>query len=291
MGWTRSSRARAKINLTLSVTGRKSNGYHTLESLVGFAASGDTVTLTASNRLSLTVTGPEARGLSDPASNHIIKAVSNLQTLVPGLQLGAFHLVKRLPLASGIGGGSADAAAALRLVAKLNGMSLGHPALREAALATGADVPVCLASRLRMMRGIGEALDVPLTFPTLFAVLVNPRVETATVSVFQKMGLARGEERPDPGHRPASEIIERSDAIDWIAAGRNDMEEAAIALVPEIAQVNDALAATGLCRLARMSGSGATVFGLFDTCREAARAAKQLIADHPGWWVRPTTIG
>ena len=111
------------------------------------------------------------------------------------------------------------------------------------------------------------------------------------MSVFQKMGLARGEERPDPGHRPASEIIERSDAIDWIAAGRNDMEEAAIALVPEIAQVNDALAATGLCRLARMSGSGATVFGLFDTCREAARAAKQLIADHPGWWVRPTTIG
>ena len=187
MAWTGTTRARAKINLTLHITRRREDGYHDLESLVAFAGIGDELHLVEAKDLSLTITGPEAAELRDTDDNHIIKAVTNLRALKPSIKLGAFRLIKRLPLASGMGGGSADAAAALRLIARLNRLPLQDPVLHEAAIKTGADVPVCLASQARMMGGIGETLGPTLSLPRLFAVLVNPRQGSSTPAVFKEI--------------------------------------------------------------------------------------------------------
>ena len=200
MAWVGKARARAKINLTLHVLGRRDDGYHDLESLVTFAALGDELTLVEGPTLSLSLSGPQAHALTAGDDNHILKATRELQTRVKDLRVGKFHLIKTLPLASGMGGGSADAAAALRLLAKLNHLSLDDHRVMDAAKATGADVPVCVESRPRIMRGIGERLDTPLILPRLFAVLVNPHKTSATPEVFAKIGLARGETSRLPAH-------------------------------------------------------------------------------------------
>lgn len=289
MAWTSSSRARAKINLTLHIRGRFENGYHDLESLVAFADVGDDVTLVAAHALSLTISGPESFGLSSSSDNHILKAAEALRTFIPQLHVGHFHLVKRLPVASGIGGGSADAAAALRLLAKLNALKLDDPRVVEAAKMTGADVPVCLFSDARMMRGIGDALDDAHHMPSLFAVLVNPRIITSTPDVFKAIGLNAGEQRAASFHDAWRGFRVPTDALDYLARHGNDMEKAALGLVPQIADVKAELQKSG-ASLVRMSGSGATVFALYADCRAAARAAKALSAKHPQWWVRPTRI-
>ena len=291
MAWVGKARARAKINLTLHILGRRDDGYHDLESLVTFAALGDELTLVEGPTLSLSLSGPHAVALKSDSDNHILKATRELQSRVKDLRIGKFHLIKTLPLASGMGGGSADAAAALRLLAKLNHLSLDDPHVMDAAKATGADVPVCVESRPRIMRGIGERLDAPLNLPRLFAVLVNPDKTSATPEVFAKIGLARGEPSRLPAHPVFTVAMTESALLSALAEGRNDMEEAAIALQPAIEQVRRALATQPACRLVRMSGSGATVFGLFPSCRAAAHAAKHLKAEHPEWWIKPTLFG
>ena len=288
MAWVGKARARAKINLTLHILGRRENGYHDLESLVTFAAFGDELTLVEGPQLALTLSGPQSATLKNDPDNHILKATLALSTRIKNLRVGKFHLVKSLPLASGMGGGSADAAAALRLLAKLNHLSLDDPRVREAALETGADVPVCLESRSRMMRGIGDALDAPITLPQLFALVVNPLKTSATPDVFSKIGLARGEMHKAPPHPRFTDKMSDDSFFKALDAGRNDMEEAAIALQPAIGDVKKAIASLPSCRLTRMSGSGATVFGLFPSCRATAAAARLLKREHPEWWIKPT---
>jgi 4-diphosphocytidyl-2-C-methyl-D-erythritol kinase len=284
------TRAPAKINLTLHVLGRRADGYHRLESLVAFARTGDTLRLEPGPTLALTVEGPTASHAGKEADNLVVKAARQLSERVPNLRLGRFHLEKRLPVAAGIGGGSSDAAAALRLLARLNGLPPSHPALREAAAATGADVPVCLEPRARMMRGAGEELGPMLRLPPLYAALVNPRVALETPRVFRALHLEPGD---NAARRPHPELLDGSSMQAVLAAlreGRNDLEPAAGALAPAIGEVLRALKDTDGCRLARMSGSGATVFGLYDDRAAAEAAAKALCRLRPLWWIKATVL-
>ncbi len=206
------TRAPAKVNLTLTVHGRRADGYHELTSLVAFAGVGDELSLDPEAREGLTTAGPFGHGL-ETQGNLVLKAAAAFRERVPGLRGGAFHLVKRLPVASGIGGGSADAAAALRLLARLNGLRPGDPRLFEAAQAVGADVPVCLASRARVMTGIGDGLGPTLRLPSLFAVLVNPGVATPTPAVFAALGLK-------PASASAMRLMERARLAPGMRIGR-----------------------------------------------------------------------
>ena len=284
------ARAPAKINLSLHVLRRRADGYHDLESLVAFAGSGDLLTLVPGQTLALDVTGPTADAAGAGADNLVLVAARALADRIPGLVLGRFHLLKRLPVAAGIGGGSSDAAAALRLLGKANGLALDDPRIYEAAKATGADVPVCLDPRARMMRGIGEQLGDPMDLPPLPAVLVNPGVKVETRDVFRSMRLEAGKDSPLPAH-PTLAAGSAGDAlIGGLRRARNDMEDAAGVLAPVIGDVLAVLSAARGCRLARMSGSGATCFGLFESCRSAGRALKTIRRDHPDWWAKATVL-
>jgi 4-diphosphocytidyl-2-C-methyl-D-erythritol kinase len=280
------TRAPAKINLTLHVLGRRADGYHDLESLVAFAGTGDDLRLEPGAALALHVEGPTAPLAGSNSDNLVLKAARLLIERVEGLKVGTFHLTKRLPVAAGIGGGSSDAAAALRLLARINGMPLSHPALREAARLTGADVPVCLEPRARMMRGAGEELGPVLTLPRLFAVLVNPRVPVGTPVVFKTLGLQPGQDLAGASHPN----VEPNAVIDALKNARNDLEPPALTIQPLIGEALDLLRRTKGCHLARMSGSGATVFGLYDSCEIAAEAAKAVRRERPDWWVKATSL-
>ena len=286
-------RAPAKINLTLRVVGRRADGYHELVSLVVFAGVGDTLTLAPARALSLRVDGPTAAASGSIGDNLVLKASRALAERVEGLKLGRFTLTKRLPVAAGVGGGSSDAAAALRLIARANRIVLDDPRLMEAARVSGADVPVCLVPRPRVMRGIGEILSDPLALPKLPAVLVNPRVAVPTKDVFAAL---RADLAARGGTAGGADFETRrrwktSDLIETLAGEPNDLEAPAIAIAPAIAQVLADLRALKGCRLARMSGSGATCFGLFATAPAAAAAARALRGKHPAWWVRATKLG
>lgn len=280
------TRAPAKINLTLHVLGRRAgDGYHELESLVAFSGAGDVLSLEPGSDLALTVAGPTAGPAGPLDDNLVIRAARNLSARRPGLRLGAFHLVKRLPVAAGIGGGSSDAAAALRLLARLNGLDVMDEAVMAAARATGADVPVCLDPRARMMTGAGEHVGGALGLAPLPAVLINPGVPVATAPVFRALGLAIGERhRPEP-HPTVPEGASLDRVLAVVGPARNDLEAPALSVAPVIGTVLSALRDEAGCRLARMSGSGATVFGLFADRATAARAASRLRARHPAWWV------
>jgi 4-diphosphocytidyl-2-C-methyl-D-erythritol kinase len=284
------TRAPAKINLTLHVLGRRSDGYHALESLVAFAGTGDSLTLEPGERLSLRIEGRTAGLAGADADNLVLRAARLLQERVEGLQVGAFHLVKRLPVAAGIGGGSSDAAAALRLLARVNGFSLDHHAVREAARLTGSDVSVCVEPRARMMVGAGENIGPALPLPRLFAVLVNPGVAIETPAVFKALGLQPGESRCGAPHPALSLGDDASALLAVLRSARNDLQPAAMALQPLIGEALARLQATDGLRLARMSGSGATVFGLYDNSAAAAAAAKRVRRSAPGWWVRATLL-
>jgi 4-diphosphocytidyl-2-C-methyl-D-erythritol kinase len=285
--------APAKVNLTLQVIGRRADGYHEIESLVVFAGVGDRVAFVPGGTLELVTRGPTAAAAGPEGDNLVLKAARLLGERVERLKLGRFTLDKRLPVAAGLGGGSSDAAAALRLLAHHNGLKLDDPRLHEAARLTGADVPVCLDPRARMMRGIGEILSAPLALGATPAVLVNPGVAVATKDVFAKLA-APSLSSPPPHAGEDKERAMPSEPAALIAAlasARNDLEAPAIALQPVIAEVLAALRASARCRLARMSGSGATCFALFGSGRAASAAAQALRARHPGWWVRATTLG
>ena len=279
-------KAPAKINLTLRVLGRRADGYHDIESLVAFAGVGDALTFTPGGDLALTVGGPTAAAAGDVADNLVLKAAHALAERVAGLRLGRFTLSKRLPVAAGLGGGSADAAAALRLLARANAFAPDDPRLMQAARATGADVPVCLDPHTRLMRGIGDILSDPLDLPRLFTLLVNPSVAVATADVFAALAA------PPAGQTaPAAQPLGPAALLAEIASGRNDLEAPAIELEPAIADVLAVLRKLSGCRLARMSGSGPTCFGLFDSSRAASAAARTLRVGYPAWWVRATVLG
>jgi 4-diphosphocytidyl-2-C-methyl-D-erythritol kinase len=282
--------APAKVNLTLHVLGRRGDGYHELESLVVFADAGDRLTFVPGVELDLVVRGPTADVSGPAGDNLVLKAARQLAERVDGLRLGRFTLDKRLPVAAGLGGGSSDAAAALRLLVLENELALGDPRVVAAARATGADVPVCLDPRPRMMRGVGEILSAPVALPKLAALLVNPGVAVPTAGVFKALAappLVPGAKQDDPivAHAGLSEVLAA------VAARRNDLEAPAISLQPVIADVLSTLRAFPGCRLARMSGSGATCFGLFNSASDAEAAARSLKTRRPGWWVQATVFG
>ena len=279
-------KAPAKVNLTLRVIGRRADGYHEIESLVAFADVGDALTFSPGGALALRVAGPTAAAAGQIADNLVLKAARALAERVKCLKLGGFALSKRLPVAAGLGGGSADAAAALRLLARANGLAPDDPRLMQAARATGADVPVCLDPRPRFMRGIGDVLSDPLDLPRLFAVLLNPGVAVATKDVFTALALPTAVRTA-----PAAICTGTAALLDEIVRGRNDLEGAAIELEPAIADALAVLRKLPGCRLARMSGSGATCFGLFDSMGAARGAARRLRIGYPDWWVRATALG
>jgi 4-diphosphocytidyl-2-C-methyl-D-erythritol kinase len=266
--------APAKVNLALHVTGRRPDGYHLLDSLVVFPAIGDLLEAEPSAGLSLTLDGPFARDLGAGPDNLVLRAA---QLIRPPGQGAAIRLVKSLPVASGIGGGSSDAAAALRLLARLWNVPL-PPAERLAAL--GADVPVCLRTTPQRLQGIGERLT-PVDLPPFWIVLANPGFPLSTPAVFSGLTRRYNTPLPDlPARFASPEAL-----FAWLGRSRNDLEAPAIALQPVIARVLDALAAQTGCRLARMSGSGATCFGLFDGELAALAAADTLRRAQPGWWI------
>lgn len=283
-------RAPAKVNLTLHILGRDAEGWHELDSVVAFAGCGDWLSFEAGDALSLEVDGPTADAAGKSDDNLVLRAARALRKEAPEIRLGGFRLRKNLPVAAGLGGGSSDAAAALRALAHENNLPSDDPRLRAAAEAVGADVPVCLDPRARMMRGRGERLGPPLRLPPLFAVLVNPRVAVATPAVFAQLGFARGAATGLATPTPPPERADRSAAMAAFLRGRNDMQAAACALEPRISGVLEVLSALAGAGLARMSGSGATCFALFDDRSAAARAAASLVRNHPGWWVKATVL-
>jgi 4-diphosphocytidyl-2-C-methyl-D-erythritol kinase len=283
--------APAKINLTLHIRGRRADGYHELESLVAFADLADTLCLQPDAPLALDVTGPTARGAGPLEDNLVLKAVEALVRRAPGIRLGAFKLTKQLPVAAGIGGGSSDAAAALRLLARLNGLPLHDLAVVEAARAVGADVPVCLEAQARLMRGAGERLGRPLTLPPLLAVLVNPGRPLSTEAVFRRLGVAKGQMLETGAHVDLDAAIDIPTLIAVLAGARNDLQPAAVEVEPVIAEVIEAMRAQEGCQIARMSGSGATCFALFGTLSQTFDAVRNLRRKRSRWWVQPAILG
>lgn len=277
--------AAAKLNLDLLVTGKTPDGYHELDSLVVFADFGDRLTVEPAEELELVLSGPFAGSLEGEPDNLVLKAARRLAAAAGVAASVRITLEKNLPVASGIGGGSADAAAALRGLARLWGIDWPDHQLRELGLGLGADVPVCLYGRPARLRGIGERLDPIRGLPDLPLVLVNPGVAVATSAVFKAFEL------PTMAFRrqvlPAHPSLARF-AV-WLDASRNELEPAALSLAPAIGTVLDRLRSLEDCLVARMSGSGATCFGLFADDAKAAVAAATISATEPGWWCRACT--
>jgi 4-diphosphocytidyl-2-C-methyl-D-erythritol kinase len=277
--------APAKVNLCLHVVGKRADGYHLLDSLVAFAGVGDTVELEAADGLDLQVVGPTAGLIPTEGENIVLKA-ARLLAEAGGIRKGAsIRLTKRLPVAAGIGGGSADAAAALKGLIQLWQVNLPPERLRALALSIGADVPVCLAGTPTRMCGIGEELSPAPALPPAWLVLVNPMVPLHTPAVFKA--------RTGPFSAPDPLTESPTDAQGLalaLAARRNDLTPPAISIEPVVGEMLAAIAATDGCLLSRMSGSGATCFGLFATQAQATEAAAKLQLARPGWWVAPAEL-
>jgi 4-diphosphocytidyl-2-C-methyl-D-erythritol kinase len=285
--------APAKINLFLHVGPVEADGYHPLCSLVAFADVGDTLTLDPDGPPGLTVTGPFAGTLTGetaaPGDNLVLRALAGLGAAT-GLETSGLSLTldKRLPVAAGLGGGSADAGAALRLARRYLAPDLDDAVLVEVAQGLGADGPMCLAATPAWAEGRGEGLTPEPRLPTLHAVLVNPGVPSPTGAVYgayDRLGVGRADRPADPANWDAGVVI------DWLADQRNDLEAPALLNTPVIGTALETMRAEGEARLVRMSGSGATVFGLYADARAAARAAEALAGAHPHWWVRQARLG
>ncbi len=280
--------APAKVNLFLHVGPLAADGYHPLASLVAFADVGDRLSIEPADRLSLTVTGPFAAGLDGEGDNLVLRAVRALGNAAgidaPGLSI---TLDKQLPIAAGLGGGSSDAGAVLKLVRDALDLPFGDDALAVIAAGLGADGPMCLHARAAWAEGRGDVLSFEASLPPLPALLVNPGVPCSTGAVYGAFdaGLPGQADRPAPP--PAGDLAA---VIDWLATQRNDLQAPAVALAPAIGEALAATAGLPGARLTRMSGSGATVFALFDTTAAAGAAARALSALHPDWWVRPTLL-
>lgn len=272
--------APAKLNLFLQVLGRNSDGYHQIESLTVFTQFGDRLEVTESPTISLQVEGPFADECGPLEANLVLRAAHALAALAPVPVGAALKLHKYLPAASGLGGGSSDAAAAIQLLIPLWDLRPEGKALTELALHLGADVPVCLHRRPAIMRGIGEQLSAAPTVPDCYVLLVNPRIALSTRAVFEKLD-GRFDKAPQrfPQHVSSAKKLAR-----LLTVRSNNLERPAIELVPEIQTVLNALARQKGCLLARMSGSGATCFGLFANADEMGAAAIAIKQAHPEYW-------
>ncbi|WP_121062831.1 4-(cytidine 5'-diphospho)-2-C-methyl-D-erythritol kinase [Chachezhania antarctica] len=265
--------APAKVNLALHVTGRRADGYHLLDSLVAFADIGDRIFVDDGKGLTLSVTGPRAAGVPTGPENLVLRAAT-----AAGVRDAAITLEKHLPAAGGIGGGSSDAAATLRACAERFGAGLPY------VLALGADVPVCMTARAARMSGIGEVVEPLDGFPDVPAVLVNPGIEVPTGAVFAGLQRRDGQLMED--------LVSWTDVpalVAWLDRQRNDLEAPALKVAPAIGDVLGALRQAGAA-LARMSGSGATCFGIFETREQADAASWTLASENPVWWVAPTVL-
>ena len=279
---------RAKLNLTLEVLGRRADGFHELRSLVAFASLGDEVEFDPHGPLGLTVEGRFAEALG--GDNLIIKAAQLASNKVPGLKLGRFRLVKLLPVASGLGGGSADAAAALRLIARANDGALHDATLAELAPQLGSDVSVCLKSRPALISGRGENVEPVAGFPSCGVLLANPGRPLATEAVYVALGAESlaGSPRRDAGRLDFHRDFEA--LLAYVTPRGNDLERSAAQLVPEVRDVLAALLALDGVRLARLSGSGPTCFALFASENDAKRAGMGLAAEFPNWWIAASAL-
>jgi 4-diphosphocytidyl-2-C-methyl-D-erythritol kinase len=276
--------APAKINLTLTVHGRRADGYHELESLVVFADTGDRVTLRLGPECRVTASGPFAGDITGP--NLLERTLDILRERDAGLQLGSAHLEKNIPVAAGLGGGSADAAALLRAVRRANAGRAGAIPWHEVATRLGADVPVCLAAVPALIGGIGDRIE-PMpagSLPQMAAVLANPRLPLATARVFHALAAGPAAADPAPPGVPGP-FPDLASLAAYMRARGNDLEVAATGLLPVIADVKAALAALPGCRVAALSGSGPTCFGIFATRQEADGAARVLAQSRHGWWI------
>ena len=277
------ARASAKVNLYLHVTGRRDDGYHLLDSLVVFADMGDVLSVSLSDTITLTHTGPFAHAMPPPEADLTYKAAIRLADTF-GISAGAqMTLKKNLPIASGIGGGSADAAAAINALVKLWLIDPAAPELDALALSLGADVPVCRNGQPVFMQGIGETLRPAPHLPELPAVLVNPGVHVSTPAIFKARtstfsAAAPFDDAPDGIHALTACLMAR----------HNDLQPPAERLCPAITEVLAAISTSKDCLLSRMSGSGATCFGLYETTEQASEAAETLACAHPDWWVKAT---
>jgi 4-diphosphocytidyl-2-C-methyl-D-erythritol kinase len=303
--------APAKINLALNITGRRPDGFHLIESLAVFTRHGDRVTVAAASEDAFSASGPFGAQIPLDGGNLVLRARDALRSLaalhsVRKPQPISIHLTKHLPIASGIGGGSSDAAATLTALNRLCSFGLSPEQLTEIGQQLGADVPMCLYTKPLMARGIGEQVERVAGFPALPMVLVNPGVPVSTPEVFRTLASRENSglpplplnNRPSPSPRNPSTSSGRGegkgegqlafgDICRWLAATRNDLQAPAVSIAPVIAHAIEALTSAG-AGFARMSGSGATCFGLFATNDDAARAAAQIQARQPGWWVVAT---
>ncbi|WP_394346557.1 4-(cytidine 5'-diphospho)-2-C-methyl-D-erythritol kinase [Meridianimarinicoccus aquatilis] len=270
--------APAKINLCLHVTGRREDGYHLLDSLVVFADVGDRITATLADSMSLRVDGPMAGSVPVGPDNLVLRAATLFEPPIDA----AITLTKNLPAAAGVGGGSSDAAACLRALSELSGRALPGP---DRLLGLGADVPACVAAEPLRMQGIGEKITPWPSLPPLWVVLVNPRVLVSTPAVFKRL-----ERRDNPPMQIPAEDAGIDTFVQWLAVQRNDMQSAACQIEPVITDVLTALSKTPGCALARMSGSGATCFGLFYDAKSAEQAQATIASKNGGWWCQSAAI-
>lgn len=292
MSATYRQQAPAKVNLFLHVTGKRDDGYHLLESLVCFTASGDVLSgeMRNDDKITLSITGPMASDLSSEKidDNLVMRAARLLQETCAPDRGADLILDKRLPIASGIGGGSADAAAALRLLIDMWQIDIDPKSLSDLALSLGADVPVCLHGRTCLMTGIGENITELPDLPDVPIVLINPGKAVSTPEIFKA--------RADEGFSPAGAwetertFTSAASLADALSECGNDLTLPASGILPEICDVLNALAREEGCLMARMSGSGATCFGIYDTSEQADRAAHAIAIRNPEWWISPTYI-
>ncbi len=282
-------RARAKINLTLHVLGKRADGYHELDSLVVFADLCDELSFTPAPDDHLSMEGPFAGAVD--GENLILKAKRAVSGWLGREIHGDFRLDKHIPVAAGLGGGSSDAAATLRILLRAYGDPASAERFIEKAAAVGADVPVCLYNRAAWMRGLGERVTPAANVTALPAILVNPRIKVSTAEVFKRLNAApyRPDEIP-ASPLPGADFSTPEKAAASLMHGRNDLEPPAVAIEPAVERALEAIRRQEGCLLARLSGSGPTCFGLFLT-REAAKLAAEAVGrEHSGWWVMPVTL-
>lgn len=278
--------APGKINLALHVVGRRDDGYHLLETLTVFTRFGDRVTIARADEDEFSATGPFASDVPTGEDNLVINARDRLRAAFPLADCPpvSINLEKNMPIASGLGGGSSDAAATLKALASIWELATTKSELAQLGPALGADVPMCVAAKPLLAAGIGEKITIVPDFPELSLVLVNPGVPVATAQVFRTL-----KNYEHPGLPPLPAPLSLDSLVDWLGHTRNDLEKTARAIAPE---VDDALHELGLtgALLSRMSGSGATCFALFDDGRASAAAGKLLAKRRPDWWVKPTVL-
>jgi len=283
--------APAKINLTLHVTGRREDGFHLIESFVAFADIGDEITVRSHEGFDIDISGPFAHLLQNEENNIALEAaisfVNGFQNCLPGVHV---ELVKNLPIAAGMGGGSSDAAAVIRALAYLVDINISRIAAGQLAIGLGADVTVCLDPQASFMSGVGNVVDLLPALPEIYAVLINPNIKMLTGAVFAALAVPGAIRRDEEGLKPEHPFTDALDLTDFVRSCRNDLEAPALRMCPEISDVQEALRSQEGCLLARMTGSGATCFGLFAQQHEAQKAAQTISQQASQWWVKPCQL-